>query len=155
MKNLSSILALSFVVILLSSCFNKNNWNQNNGPLANDDVYMRGIKTVPNDNTFSSNASMRISRVEPAGDSIRLYTHIIDGDGMFASGAARGGFRSNWCSLIVNGNPVTQYNVQEVQQGRDVPTVYALVLDHSGSMGARASKMQEAVRNFLSSTLGS
>ena len=150
MKKVSSILVFSAIVVILSSCFNKNNWNNNsNGPLANNDVYMRGIKTMPANNTFTSDASMRISRMEPAGDSIRLYTHIIDGDGMFPSGATRGTFRNNWCYLTVNGDPVTQYNVREVQESENVPTVYALVLDHSGSMGSNANKMQEAVRNFI------
>jgi Mg-chelatase subunit ChlD len=150
MKKVSSILVFSAIVVILSSCFNKNNWNNNsNGPMANNDVYMRGIKTMPANNTFTSDASMRISRMEPAGDSIRLYTHIIDGDGMFPSGATRGTFRNNWCYLTVNGDPVTQYNVREVQESENVPTVYALVLDHSGSMGSNANKMQEAVRNFI------
>ncbi|UPT66222.1 MAG: hypothetical protein M0D57_17325 [Sphingobacteriales bacterium JAD_PAG50586_3] len=140
MKKFFSLLAVSSLVILLSSCFNKNNWNNNGTPLANNDVYMRGVKTMPVNNTFTTDASMRISRVEPAGDSVRLYTHIIDGDGMFPSGAARGSFRNNWCYLTVNGDPVTQYTVREVQENQNTPTVYALVLDHSGSMGSNAKK---------------
>lgn len=148
MKTFTSILSVSLIAIFLTSCFNKNNWNNNNTPLANNDVYMRGIKTMPANNTFTD-ASMRISRVEPAGDSIRLYTHIIDGDGMFTTGAAHGNFRTNWCDLTVNGEQVSGYTVREVTESQRVPTVYALVLDHSGSMGNKAQKMQDAVRQFI------
>ncbi len=149
MKNLSSILSVSLIAVFLTSCFNKNNWNNNGNPLARNDVYMRGVKDMPVSNTFTDEAALRISRVEPAGDSVRLYTHIIDGDGMFTSGAARGNFRTNWCELDVNGNPVTNYTIREVNETQNIPTVYALVLDHSGSMSGKVQKMQEAVREFI------
>lgn len=147
MKKFSFLL---IVPIVLTSCFNnKKIWDYEAEYKGRDkNIYMTGVKTAPADNYYLD-PIMRISRIEPVGDSVRLYTHLIDGDGMFLSGTATPAHINNWCSVVVNDQPIREYTVREVSDYDRSPTVYALVLDHSGSMGVRTKKMQDAVRAFI------
>ncbi len=143
MKKLFLFIGISIVLVSCSKMlFNSNNNQANN-------VYMLREKASPANNYYAVDPVMRISRVEPVGDNVNLYTHIIDTDNSFLTGAANPANINNWCSLTVNGVTINDYTVREVIEDSNVPTVYALVLDHSGSMSTRVTSMQNAVRAFI------
>ncbi len=79
-------------------------------------------------------------------DQVELKVNIVDANGNQFLGATNPNWKYIWCNLLLqtpNGS-VRQVNDFKVEEkSKKVPTAYALVLDHSGSMGQqRANDLQ-------------
>ena len=77
---------------------------------------------------------------------VEMQVNIVDAEGNTFLGATDPSWKYIWCNLLLqhpNGtvNQVNDFVVEEVYE--DAPTAYALILDHSGSMGTkRANDLQ-------------
>lgn len=77
---------------------------------------------------------------------VELQINLVDANGNQFIGATDASWKYIWCNLLIQ-NPngdVTQINDFSVEEKNDISqTAYALVLDHSGSMGTkRANSLQ-------------
>lgn len=108
------------------------------------------------DPTKLDDAILEISRVEPiAANKLKLYTHLIDTNGFYLSGAAAAKFKKIWCEVIDSSDAerrtIKSFTVREFNKSERKPQAIALVMDFSGSMGDdRANAVQQAAHNFIS-----
>ncbi len=86
---------------------------------------------------------------------VELMLNLVDDHGDLITGATNPQWLYIWCNLLVLHKPLnvqqTNFTVKEINETQ--PTAYALVLDHSGSMGdQRADTLQFAAWNFIRSS---
>ncbi len=100
-------------------------------------------------------AVVEISRIEPvAANNVKIYTHLIDTNGFYLTGAASAKFKKIWCEVIDSSDTerhiVKAFSVREMNKSERKPQAIALVMDFSGSMGEdRANAVQLAAHNFV------
>lgn len=121
----------------------------------------RFIKAVRSfDPSRLDDAALEISRIEPvAANKLKLYTHIIDTNGYYLTGAASGKFKKIWCDVIDSSDSlrrtVKAFTVREINKTERKPQAIALVMDFSGSMGEeRARAVQFAANNLFAISKG-
>lgn len=118
-------------------------------PPANyDPVFILGEKSI---NGILEEPKMVISRVDPAGDKVKVYFHIVDESLLMQGGAD---MEEIWCEVTdtLNGEStrIENFRVREVTEDEKENLAIALVMDHSGSMGEeRAKVMQESISEFI------
>lgn len=102
-------------------------------------------------NQSVESANLNISRVENNNRTVRLHVHLMDSTGTFYNNISTN--NPIWCGLTdyYGGtlHQITDFKVYENREEENVPTAYALVLDHSGSMSGRVKDMQDAVEMFI------
>lgn len=123
-------------------------------PVGYNPTFIQNVKNVQAADL--NHPKLLISRVDVNdADKIRIYTHFVENNSTYLTGAATGEWLKRWCemTIITNGIPskIDKFNVRE-SVFKDRPQLsVALVLDHSGSMGIeRAIACQEAVEQFIS-----
>ncbi len=106
--------------------------------------YVNNTKQIVKVDTAKLHYTFRSMKVD--GNNVELQVNLVDANGNEFVGATDPNWRYIWCNLLLQ-NPngsvgqINDYVVEEVNE--DEPTAYALVLDHSGSMGAkRANTLQ-------------
>ena len=108
----------------------------------------------------ATNAAVQITRIDATNPTlVKAYVHVIDSNGTYLSGAAKGNWKLWWCDLQdeIGGNsrPVSNYTLREVTETEREPHAVALVMDHSGSMGeARALAVQDAAESLIGAKKG-
>jgi outer membrane protein OmpA-like peptidoglycan-associated protein len=133
-----------FSLVLFASCTVQQ-------PYVPQALYLREANVASLDNTQVPELS--ISRVETDGNKVRLFAHLLNGQGDFIN-LTSSTSKQNWCAVVDQfggrDNAIANYQVLETGNNFiEEPTAYALVLDHSGSMAYRVKDMQDAVENFI------
>lgn len=117
-------------------------------------LYVQRIGTFTPDAT---DAAVQITRIDVSDPSTaRAYIHVVDSNGTYLSGAAKGDWRSWWCEIREEigsiSRPLSDYTLREVTEADRQPHAIALVMDHSGSMGeTRARAVQSAANKLIDS----
>jgi outer membrane protein OmpA-like peptidoglycan-associated protein/uncharacterized protein YegL len=141
-----AILLSGFLMLFFQACL-QTPFNYVPQPLY---LNQQDFSSVSNMRT-ENQASLTISRVETEGRLVRLHVHLMDNNGNFFSGVQNN--NTTWCNLINTfagtAHPIRDFRVFEDRVQDDIPTAYALVLDHSGSMSGRVNDMQQAVIEFI------
>jgi outer membrane protein OmpA-like peptidoglycan-associated protein/Mg-chelatase subunit ChlD len=141
MKVLSSLI---FLIILSFAACTTYNYNYVPQPLFLKEQALQNNQRV-------ESANLNISRVENNSRTVRLHVHLMDSAGVSYNNIATN--NNIWCGLTdyYGGtlHQITDFKVFENREEENVPTAYALVLDHSGSMSGRVKDMQDAVEMFI------
>lgn len=126
--------------------------------IVNESIITDDIKPPKGYAFFYVNNTKQIVKVDTAklryafkstkmnGNEVELQVNLVDANGNQFIGATDPSWEYIWCNLLIQ-NPngeVTQINDFKVEEvNESVSTAYALVLDHSGSMGTkRANALQ-------------
>lgn len=118
-------------------------------------VFVRDVKDI---NSWDiQSPQLFVSRIDASSpENVKLYTHLIDRNSVYLTNAAKGDWFKRWCELTIRtGSQTTiidKFTIREITPAERVHLAIALVLDHSGSMGAdRAYACQDAVLDFINS----
>jgi len=113
--------------------------------------YVNNTKEIVKVDTSKLHYTFRSMNID--GNHVELQVNLVDANGNTFLGATDASWKYIWCNLLVQ-NPngtvgqVNDFTVEEVVE--DEPTAYALVLDHSGSMGPRrANQLQFGALNLI------
>lgn len=113
--------------------------------------YVNNTKEIVKVDTSKLHYTFRSMNID--GNNVELQVNLVDANGNTFLGATDPSWKYIWCNLLVQ-NPngtvgqITDFSVEEVVESE--PTSYALVLDHSGSMGAqRANQLQKGAINLI------
>lgn len=154
MKKTILILAI-FLTIVSCSLFKPKEQPQPEMPPP-PTYYPTFIKgTQPIIKSADNNLRLEFSRYRIVDDeNVELFFHLIDGNYVFASGAASTSSKGKWCGgKIITSQvaiPIERLTVREIARTQTNPFAFIFVLDHSGSMGdERAYEIQEAIANFI------
>jgi outer membrane protein OmpA-like peptidoglycan-associated protein len=114
-------------------------------------TFLTGIRNIKD--TAISNPKLLISRIDPySSDKIKMYVQVIDNN-KYLTGANEDTFKKIWCEVIDSTNGESQsvkYKVREKNDKDNMSIAFAMVMDHSGSMGEeRAIAVQNAVEQFI------
>ncbi len=115
-------------------------------------IYVQRIGQFSPDVT---NAAVQITRIDATNPSlVKAYVHILDSNGTYLSGAAKGNWKSWWCDVReeigTTSRPISNFTLREVTEADREAHAVALVMDHSGSMGqARAIAVQNAAHGLI------
>ena len=106
--------------------------------------YVNNSKQIVKVDTAKLHYVFRSMKVD--GNNVELQVNLVDANGNQFLGATDPSWKYIWCNLLLQ-NPngiVSQVNDFQVTEVHETdPTAYALVLDHSGSMGTkRANSLQ-------------
>jgi outer membrane protein OmpA-like peptidoglycan-associated protein/uncharacterized protein YegL len=88
-------------------------------------------------------------------EKVGIQFHFTDYFGNFVQGVGNELFKKNWCNLIIESSDgkikqIDDFEVIENSVGDTMKTAIAVVLDHSGSIGAdRAKKMQDGTLQLI------
>ncbi|MCS6904252.1 MAG: OmpA family protein [Bacteroidia bacterium] len=115
-------------------------------------LFFSSRKTLTNP-TLISEAS-QITRTEVDSQKIQIYFHLLDSAGVLYAGATTPSNRAIWCGVTVEYDKykknIKQYSLKEFSFNPKTPLAFAIILDHSGSMGHKRAKiLQQATDNFL------
>lgn len=123
-------------------------------------VYLTG--SVWYDSVGSSKLAMDVYKVDANGypKSVKLYARVFDSSGRFVHGLAApyykgtDDYRKFWSTFTeqVGRKPkenIKEFSVREFGDGDNIPYAISLTLDHSGSMGDRIFKLQDAAVKFI------
>lgn len=115
---------------------------------------------------FYVNNSLQIVKVDTArlhyvfktlklnNNNVELQVNLVDSHGNEFVGATDPSWKYIWCNLLIqnpNGTVSQVNNFQVEEHTANEPTAYALVLDHSGSMGVkRANMLQFGAKELVS-----
>ncbi len=157
MKNLFYFL----VLISLSSCISFDDGSIKEGAVEKDiapqnynPTFITGVRNIKD--TAITDPKVIVSRIDPySSDKIKMYVQVIDKNNTFLTGATADNFKKIWCEVIdsVNGEEQkVNFKVREKNETDNMPIAFAMVMDHSGSMGEeRAIAVQNAVEQFINS----
>ncbi|MCX6146620.1 MAG: OmpA family protein [Candidatus Kapabacteria bacterium] len=114
-------------------------------------TFLTGIRNIKD--TAISNPKLLISRIDPySSDKIKMFVQLTDNN-KYLTGANDDAFKKIWCEVIDSTNGEAQsvkYKVREKNEKDNMPIAFAMVMDHSGSMGEeRAIAVQNAVEQFI------
>ena len=107
--------------------------------------YANNTKQIVKVDTAKLHYVFKSIKVSP--NQVELQVNLVDAHGNEFLGATDPSWKYIWCNLIVQ-NPngtvgqINNYSVEEVMD--EDPTAYALVLDHSGSMGDKRANILNA-----------
>ncbi len=124
-------------------------------PVGHNPQFITEIRDVKNHQVREP--KLIISRTYPkSGDKVVMHAHFIDQSSFFMTGAADKDWLSKWCkgTIITNGVevPVENIKIRESTINDRQALSLAVVMDHSGSMGAdRAFACQDAAIELIKS----
>lgn len=153
MKNLFYILILATLVSCLpQDGIKEGTVEKDIAPQNYNPTFLTGVRDI--NDTAISNPKLLISRIDSySSDKIKMYVQIIDKNNKFLTGATSDTFKKIWCEVIdsVNGEEQkVNFKVREKNEKDNMPIAFAMVMDHSGSMGEeRAITVQNAVEQFI------
>lgn len=123
-------------------------------PVGYNPTFIKRTSQLPND--APPNSKVEVTRIDYTNPKkISLYAHITDKNGTYYYGAAANDkTKKIFCEILEqteNGNNVIKkFNVREVTENDREPVAFAMVMDHSGSMGdPRARAVQQAAEDFI------
>jgi outer membrane protein OmpA-like peptidoglycan-associated protein/uncharacterized protein YegL len=89
-------------------------------------------------------------------DTVRMEAHLMDSEGNYYYGASTEMWKDWWCNVRVKRKGETEFvavdsfNIEEVNELDTLPIAFALVMDHSGSMGdERTVIVQESAQQLI------
>lgn len=121
-------------------------------PLDYDPVYLKSTKTI---DSTPIGPRLQISRIDPfRSGKAKFFIHLIDTNGFFLRNASGLDWKDIWCEAyeITNGveKKIDNFRLTESDPMKRKPISFAIVMDHSGSMGEeRAINVQKAVADFI------
>jgi Mg-chelatase subunit ChlD len=121
-------------------------------PLDYDPVYLKATKGI---DSTPVGPKLQISRIDPfRSGKAKFYIHLIDTNEFFLMNAAGLDWKDIWCEAyeITNGKEtkIENFRLSESNPLKRKPISFAVVMDHSGSMGEeRALNVQKAVSDFI------
>ena len=113
--------------------------------------YVNNTKQIVQVDTSKLHYTLRSMNIN--GNDVEMQVNLVDAEGNTFLGATDPSWQFLWCNLLLqnpNGtvNQINDFVVEEVYE--DEPTAYALILDHSGSMGTkRANSLQYGALNMI------
>jgi outer membrane protein OmpA-like peptidoglycan-associated protein len=106
-------------------------------------VFMNGVEL------FSAGAkyrpSLEVTRIAQQGQEVSLYVHLADTSGHYLAQAAGPDGQRLWCQLEeTQGTSTQRVKDFRLEETGPMPTAYALVMDHSASMGEQGARAAQA-----------
>ncbi len=118
--------------------------------------YVNNTKQIVKLDTAKLHMLLRSVKID--GNNVEIQVNLVDQHGNAFIGAADPSWKYIWCNLILQ-DP--SFNVRQVkdfvveEKNITVPTAYAIVLDHSGSMGnKRANDLQFGAWQLINKKIG-